>query len=86
MASVRKLKKTLNDMVLDVVEEAYSIQLYDEKKKKKTDELIDEAASFLEDTLTKVNAAETKKAYKKVEEEIDKKTEDLIEKLNKLQA
>ena len=85
MASVRKLKKSLNDMVLDVVEEAYSIQLYDEKKEKKTNDLIDEAVAFLDDMLAKINAAEGKKAYNAVKKEIDEKAENWIEQLNKLQ-
>lgn len=84
MASKRILKKNVNAMIFDIVEECYTIQIMDEKKTEKTDKLIDEAAVFQDATLTKINAAKTKADFKAVTAEVEKSAIDFVGKLNKL--
>lgn len=86
MASVRKLKKEINNMVFDVVEECYSIQLFNPSKKEKTDKFIDEAADFMNEMMTKINSATSKKEYNAIVSEAETTAEKWIERLNKLQG
>ncbi len=46
MSNKRILKKSLNELVFDVVDECYYIQTLDASKEKATEKLIDEAATF----------------------------------------
>lgn len=85
MANVRDLKKEVNNMVYDVVDECYSIQLFDESKKKDTDGFIDEVADFQEEIMTEINKATSKKEFSAIRDKAEKKAEDWVKKLNKLQ-
>lgn len=85
MASKRDLKKEVNNMVFDVVEECFSLQLYDESKREVTDKFIEEAADYMEEILSKINKAKTKKDFAPLRAEIEKTGEDWVERLNKLQ-
>ena len=51
MSSKRDIKKEVNNMVFDVVEECFSLQLYDASKKEATDKFIEEAADYMEEIL-----------------------------------
>lgn len=82
MASVRKLKKEVNNVVFDVVEECFSIQLYNPSKKEETDAFIDEAADYLEDVLSRINAAKNKKDYASIIEEVEVKADEWLDRLN----
>lgn len=85
MANIRDLKKEVNNMVYDVVDECYSIQLFDESKKKATDDFIDEVADFQEEVMTEINKANSKKEFSSIREKAEKKAEEWVKKLNKLQ-
>jgi hypothetical protein len=85
MANIRNLKKEVNNMVYDVVDECYSLQLFDESKKKDTDDFIDEVADFQEEVMTEINKATSKKEFSAIREKAEKKSEDWVKKLNKLQ-
>jgi len=85
MANIRDLKKEVNNMVYDVVDECYSLQLFDESKKKDTDAFIDEVADFQEDIMTEINKATSKKEYSAIRQKAEKKAEDWVKKLNELQ-
>lgn len=84
MASKRILKKNVNDMIIDIVEECFTLQLFDEKKTDKTDALIDEAADFQDDILTRINAAKNKADFKGIRSDIEAKAVHFVEKLNAL--
>lgn len=84
MASKRILKKNVNDMIIDIVEECFTLQLFDDKKTKKTDALIDEAADFQDDILTRINAAKNKADFKSIRADIEAKAVHFVEKLNAL--
>lgn len=85
MASVRGLKKEVNNMIFDVVEECYSIQLLDSSKKEKTDSFIDEVADYMNEFSKKVNAASTKNEYRELVKEVEELAGKWVERLNKLQ-
>ena len=63
MASKRTIKKALNGMIIDVLDECFSVQLYNESKTEATDKLIEEALTFGDDMLAKVHQAKSKKEY-----------------------
>lgn len=84
MASVRKLKKDVNNMVFDVVEECFSVQLYNPSKKEETDKFIDEAADFLNETLTRINAAASKADFNAIIKDVEDTADAWLNRLNKL--
>ncbi len=84
MASIRELKKDVKAMVYDVIDEAYSIQLYTPSKKEKSEALIDEAVGFYNDAITKINAANSKSEFKSLVSSFEEQAEKWIEKLNQL--
>lgn len=71
-------------MIIDVVEECFTLQLLDEKKTKKTDELINQAADFQVAILSKINVAKNKADFKGVKSEIEEKAISFIKELNAL--
>jgi hypothetical protein len=84
MASVRKLKKEVNNMVFDVVEECYSIQLYNPSKKEVTDKFIDEAADYLIHTLSRINSASAKEDFNVIIKDVETTADQWLDKLNSL--
>jgi len=84
MASRRILKKNVNAMIFDVVEECFTIQLMDDRKMDATEKVIDEAADFQDDILSKISAAKNKADFKSVNENIEAKQVDFVQKLNGL--
>ena len=84
MASKRKFKKHLNDMVFDIVEECFYLQLTDESKVKKSDKLIDEAAAFQDDVLSKISNSKSKKEFSEISIHVNEKAQYFVQKLNEL--
>lgn len=84
MASKRNLKKHLHNMVLDVVEECYSIQLYTPAKTEVTDRVIEEIVMFRNDIVEKIHQAKSKKDYPAIIEKLEQGHEDFIQKVNGL--
>lgn len=84
MASRKDLKRNLNNMVFDIVEECFTIQILDESKTKDADAIIDAAANFQDAMLTKINASKTKSDFRPICDEIENTAIDFINKLNAL--
>ena len=84
MASKRKFKKHLNEMVFDIVEECFYLQLTDESKVKKSDKLIDEAAEFQDDVLSKISNSKSKKEFSEISTHVNEKAKYFVQKLNEL--
>ncbi len=84
MSSKRNLKKDLNYMVIDIVEECFAVQMFDEAKTEPTDAIIEEAAIFQDTVLSKINAAKNKADFKSIREEIENSAVSFVEKLNGL--
>lgn len=71
-------------MVIDIVEECFTIQLIDQSKVEKADAVIDEAANFQDKMLTKINVAKSKADFRPITSEIEEAAIDFIKKLNSL--
>lgn len=84
MASKRILKKNLLKMVIDVVEESYSAQLYDTKKTKKSDKLIEDVLDFHDEMRTKISLAKNKKDMAPIRSIIEERAIDFIQQVNSL--
>lgn len=85
MANIRDLKKNINGMIYDVVDECYSVQLYNESKTAESDSFIDDAADFQEEIMGEIKRAESKKDFKAIEAKVEKTREDWTLRLNKMQ-
>lgn len=84
MASKRIFKKDLNKMVYDIVEECYSVQLFNESKTEASDKLIDEAIVFRNAMTEKIHKANDKKAFQALHQEAEDAAVDFIHKINGL--
>jgi hypothetical protein len=84
MASKRLIKKNLNNMIFEVVEESFDVQYFDESKKTATESLISEAVGYRNDMIEKINAAKTKKDFAPIVSDLDDKVDYFINKLNEL--
>lgn len=84
MASKRKFKRDLNYMVFDVVEECFSVQLYNDKKTEVTNKLIDEVIDFRNSMTAKVHKAKSKKEFTTLNTEVEDAAIDFIHKINDL--
>lgn len=71
-------------MIFEVVEECFTVQLMDDRKMDVTEKLIDEAADFQDEILTKIGSAKNKADYKSISELIATKQVDFVQKLNEL--
>lgn len=84
MASRKYIKKALNNMVFDIVEECFTIQLFDENKAEKTNVIINEAADFQDAILAEINKAKSKKDFAPINAKIEESALEFISKLNSL--
>lgn len=85
MASVRLLKKKVKRIVIEVLDDCDYIVENNGPKADKADALMDEAVDFYDDMTKKIGSAKTRADYQKLREEVEKKEEDFIKKLNGLQ-
>lgn len=85
MGSKRTIKKQLNGMIIDVVDECFSLQLYKPEKAEVTDALIDETLDYRDDVLTRIHQAKSKKDFPAILENMEQKAVYFVEKLNGLQ-
>ena len=89
--SRRLLKKKINVIVNNIVEECYSVQISDKDKDKETNKIIDEAVELFDDLLTRLTIAkdiasgkELKNYYEKINTDLEKTSLSLIGKLDKV--
>jgi hypothetical protein len=88
MASIKNLKKDINYVLGDIIEECYTWEMLNPKSDKKASEaLIDEVIEAFDMLVVKINAnnVENKKAhFKALNVELEETALRLIEKVNKL--
>lgn len=88
MASIKNLKKDINYVLGDIIEECYVYELADPKADtKKSEAIIDEAIDTFDELIEKVHAknVENKKAhFKEINAELEEKATALLKKINKL--
>jgi len=88
MASIKNLKKDINYVLGDIIEECYTWELLNpDKDTKKSDAIVEEAIAAFDKLIESVHAkdVEDKKGhFQKVNLELEKTANKLIEKINKL--
>ncbi|HAW51331.1 MAG TPA: hypothetical protein DCX54_03225 [Flavobacteriales bacterium] len=92
MTSRRLLKKKINSVMNDIIEECYSMQIYSNGKiDAETNKIIDEAVNVFDDLLDRTNQArnigdrkEMKKYFDLINSDLDKKSLALMAKMNKV--
>ncbi|HET7361408.1 MAG TPA: hypothetical protein VFI78_05685 [Salinimicrobium sp.] len=88
MAKVRLLKREINNVFGDIIEAAYLHQITNPKEDPAASEkIVDEAISDFDEMIAKVNQKniENKKQhFKAVHQELEKKANTLVEKVNAL--
>ena len=88
MASVRDLKKDINNVLGDIIEAVYIVDAANNQQDSKEGaKVIDEAIETFDDLIEKVNDRSVdnrKKHLNKVRQELEKKAEGLAEKVNAL--
>jgi len=88
MASIKNLKKDINYVLGDIIEECYAWELLNPKADTKgTEAIIDEAIVTFDALIEKVHTknVESKKAhFKSLNLELEKNANKLLEKINKL--
>ncbi|NOR27407.1 MAG: hypothetical protein GQ540_02645 [Lutibacter sp.] len=88
MASIKNLKKDINYVLGDIIEECYAWELLNPKATTKgTEAIIDEAIVTFDALIEKVHIknVESKKAhFKSLNLELEKNANKLLEKINKL--
>ncbi|MEN9699791.1 MAG: hypothetical protein RLZZ301_989 [Bacteroidota bacterium] len=84
MSNKRILKRNINEMVFDVVEECFYFQLMDASKTAQTEKLIDEAADFQDAMLSRINKAKGKVEFRAIVTEVESKAVSFVEALNAL--
>ena len=89
MASVRNLKKDINYVLSDIIEECYMWQMLqeDDKKANKAEKIIDEAIETFDSLIEKVHLkdVEDKKAhFRSINKELEDKANGMLSKIQKL--
>ena len=92
MANRRDIKKDINNVLGDVIEECYSEILYNPaKNENEINAIIDEAVNLADDLMFRVNNAQditkgksVKTHFNKISEDLEEKAIGFIEKLNAL--
>jgi len=84
MASKRQLKKEINRAIYDVVDECFSVQLFNVTKKEKSDQIIDSAASVQEELLARLNTARSKEEFRSIRSDFMEKTVALYQEISQI--
>lgn len=92
MTSRRLLKKKINSVMNDIIEECYSIQMYGNGKvESETNKIIDEAVNVFDDLLNRTNEArkfddkkEMRKHFEKINLDLNKNSLELMSKMDRL--
>lgn len=88
MASVRDLKRNINDVIGDIIEAVYIWELSNPKSdNKKAETIIDEAINVFDELIVKVNAtdvANKKTHFNGIKQELEDRGRALIDKINAL--
>lgn len=88
MASIRNLKKDINYVLGDIIENAYVWELENPKEdKKKTEKIIDEAIVVFDDLINKIykkDISNKKAHFSSISKELEEKANALATKINNL--
>ena len=85
MSNKRILKRNINEMVFDVVEECFHHQMLDESKAPATEKLITEAANFQDVILGRMHKAKGKAEFRAIVTDVEEKADHFVDALNSIQ-
>lgn len=90
MASIKKFKKEINDVLSGVIEECYVFQTEAEGKvSAKAEKIIDETISSFDELVAKMNkknVENVKVHFKEIKDSLKSKSVELMDKLEKLKS
>ena len=78
------LKKQINAMIIDVIDECIYIQEVNDDKADAAEGLIEEVISTYNELLSRINTGKTKADSKLIVTDFDQKSDELLDKLNGL--
>ncbi|MBI2258796.1 MAG: hypothetical protein HYU67_07845 [Flavobacteriia bacterium] len=84
MASKKQLKKAMDNLIFDALDECYSIQLYQPAKKEESDRVIDEIVEFRNDIINKIYKSKQKAEFKEIIQKIEEKSEEFFDTINQM--
>ena len=88
MASIKNLKKDINDVLGDVIGECYVWELENPKAdNRKSEAIIDEAVETFDQLIAKIHSKDVenkKEHFRSISAELESKATALLEKVNKL--
>lgn len=84
MASKKSIKRDVNNMVYDVVDECFFAMMQNDSTTAAAEKLIDEAAEFQDSMLEKINRAKGKADYRVIRSEMEKAAVNFVSQLNAL--
>lgn len=84
MANKRILKKQINAMVIDVIDECIYVQEVNESKTDAAELLIEEVISFYNNQISEINKAKNKKDFRSIVTDFEEKSDVYLDKLNNL--
>jgi len=85
MASKRDLKKQIHYTIYDIIDESYSIQLYDASKATQSDKIIDKAVELQDSLLSRICKARSKQEIRSVISDLQEQTQAMYEEMDQLQ-
>jgi hypothetical protein len=84
MANKRQLKKNINSLVFDVIDECFYIQELNPNKMDASEALINEAADYYNQLASQIHLAKNKSDYREIVASLDKKADYFVDKMNAL--
>ncbi|MFM1893236.1 MAG: hypothetical protein ACO28O_01815 [Crocinitomicaceae bacterium] len=84
MANKRTLKRNINAMIVDVIDECIYIQDTQPSKEDASESLINEVIQTYNDLLSKINKAKGKGEFAAIVQSFEEKSDQFIDKLNAL--
>ncbi len=84
MANKRMLKKHINAMIIDVIDECIYLQELNNDKAEAAEELIEEVITTYNELISRMNSGKTKADFKSIVSDFDQKSVIFLDKLNAL--
>ncbi len=85
MASKRTLKKSLKDIIYDIMDECDYIIVTGGKNWEKAEKLMDETVEFYEEAIQRISASKSKADFAKLNGELQGKIQEFRDKVNAIQ-
>lgn len=84
MANKRELKKSVKQMVYEIMDDCDFVIVSGGKNAENANQLMDDAVDFYETTIESINKTNDKKEFKSIREKIENSAIDFVNRLNEL--